>query len=118
VVSEIVAAELGKEPGFRIVERRELEKLFAEMKLGTLGAVDQATAVRIGRLLGAETLCLGSLTGLGGRTLLNLRLVRTETGEVLAAASKKGKSLRRTDRLAHDAALELLRIYAARGDRR
>ncbi|MGE4299124.1 MAG: tetratricopeptide repeat protein [Desulfovibrionaceae bacterium] len=44
-----------------VVEREKLQALLEEMRLGQTGVVDAATAPRVGKLLGAERLIVGSL---------------------------------------------------------
>jgi len=76
---------------FRVVERAELDKVFAELKLNRGEAFDPATVQRVGRLVGAEYLLLGERQALGRDGLLNARLVRTETAEVVAAETVAGR---------------------------
>jgi serine/threonine protein kinase len=76
---------------FRIVERAELDRVLAELKLNSNEAFDPATAQRVGKLVGAEYLLLGGTQAAGTGVRLNARLVRTETGEVVAAETASGR---------------------------
>lgn len=75
----------------RVVERERLQRILEEMKLGGSGLVDERTAIRAGRLLGANALLLGSFLKFGDSVKINVRVVRTETGEVLSSERVSGK---------------------------
>ena len=61
-LAAMVITDLSKIQSLKVVERMRLQALLQEMKLGQTGIVDQKTAPRVGRLLGAETLLVGSLS--------------------------------------------------------
>ena len=60
-LAAMVATDLTKVKAFKVVERTRLQALLAEMKLGQTGIVDAKSAPRVGRLLGADKLVVGSL---------------------------------------------------------
>lgn len=69
---------------FEVVERVRIQELWQEQDLDTLYRFDQASAVRIGRMLGAHAVFMGSvLEYRPGKAGLSLRLVAVETGEVV-----------------------------------
>jgi TolB-like protein len=74
---------------FRVVERPEIEKVLSEMRLNNSGT-DVAGAQRVGHLLGAAYLMFGSSQTLQNQIRINARLIRTETGEIVAAESIEG----------------------------
>ena len=74
----------------RPVEREALMKVLAEQELALSGLVDQATAARVGRLLGARYILLGSATIAAGQMRINCRLVSVETAEIAWAGSARG----------------------------
>jgi serine/threonine protein kinase/class 3 adenylate cyclase len=89
---------------FRIVERTQLEKIQNELRLNQSGAVDTATAQRVGKLIGAEYLVLGSFQVFGGQVKINSRLLRVETGEIVQSGSETGavtEALSLPDKLAN-----------------
>jgi TolB-like protein len=71
----------------QVVERRLLQKVLSEQEIGASQLVDDETAARIGKLLGADTLCVGTLTDLGQTIKVNARLISAETAEAYGAAS-------------------------------
>ena len=60
---------------FQMVERLQVEKLFAEQDFDPK-RIDDSTAVKIGKMLGAKGVVVGS----SSRDYVNVRLVNTETG--------------------------------------
>jgi curli biogenesis system outer membrane secretion channel CsgG len=92
---------------FTVIERAQLAAIMAEQNLGASGRVTGDTAARIGKLLGAQLILTGSITqfsierrsagfrGIGGsianaESKIDVRLVNTETGEVMAVAEGQG----------------------------
>src|SRR2546422_11482680 len=52
--------ELAANPAARVVEREEIQKLIEEQNLGASGRVDAQTAAKIGKLVGARYVVLGT----------------------------------------------------------
>jgi hypothetical protein len=71
-----------------VVERDRLDAVKQELTLGLTGFVDEATAKRIGKILGVDALVYGRLA-LGKKPLwdIHARLVAVETGEILGATT-------------------------------
>lgn len=65
-----------------IIERQKIHKVLQEQSLQLSGAVDDKTAVSVGKLLGAEKLVLGSVSKMDGKYMLSGRIVNVETGEI------------------------------------
>jgi len=72
----------------RVVERAVLEKLLAELRLGTSDLVDPQAALRVGRLLAARLIATGSLRYLGEGMQLSVRIVETETTDTPATEAE------------------------------
>jgi hypothetical protein len=78
----------------QVVERALLDKALGEIQLGMTGVLDPATTQKLGKVLGVSAIVTGTLIDLEeNRTEVNARLIQTETGAILAAASTR---LRRT----------------------
>jgi curli biogenesis system outer membrane secretion channel CsgG len=105
--TDILITELVKSGKFIVVERDKLEKIMAEQKLGQSGAIDPNTAAKVGKILGLNALVTGSVSQFGvkkeGKDFIvsqskqqivectvDIRVVDTETGQVLLADSGKG----------------------------
>ena len=69
---------------FRILERKDLQKVLEELELELSGLADEKQAARVGELIGAQVLVIGKLYAKGGDYELFLKLLRVETGEVLS----------------------------------
>jgi len=88
-LAEELTSRLFRTGRFRIVERQQLERMLAEQKLSASGLVDEATASRLGRLLGADALLTGTVADLNTSVKVNARLIATETGSIFSVATVK-----------------------------
>ncbi|MEW6380073.1 MAG: tetratricopeptide repeat protein [bacterium] len=66
----------------QVVERVLIERLMEELNLGSSDLADQETALKLGRVLAAKLIGTGSLFYLPNGTLLNLRLIDSETSAI------------------------------------
>jgi len=73
--------------GFRVVDRSQLDTIRAEQRYQRSGEVDSRTAVDIGKFAGAKYIVTGSIDGPGTLRRLRLRVLDTETAEVVGVAS-------------------------------
>lgn len=71
------------------VERKDMQKILAELELQLSGLVDEGSAARVGKVLGADVLVASTLYKRADRYELFLRLVRVSTAEVLAVSRAK-----------------------------
>lgn len=77
----------------KLVERENLQWVLGELELQRdASKVDQATAVRIGKLMGAHAMVFGDLMVIGGKIRLSARVVKVETSEILLGESVEGKA--------------------------
>ena len=74
---------------FRILERQNLQRILDELELQLSGLGDEKNAAKVGSLLGAKVLLTGKLYGRAEGYELFLKLLRVETGEVLAVTKAK-----------------------------
>jgi len=82
LINDLVGTE-----GVTVVERTALQAILDELELGHSGMVDPDTAARVGKLLGAEWMAMGTYFELGGTLYVQSRIVQVETGEILHAFS-------------------------------
>jgi len=88
IVAERITTELVKIKKNRVIERKEIQKVFEELKFQHSGAINSDSAKEIGKMLGAEWVIVGTLTELPNKELeLNARMVGVESGEIVSAAS-------------------------------
>ena len=91
-LAEIVRTELIGTDKFIVLERGELEKVLTEQELSMSGVTDSETAVEVGKLVGAEFVLVGSISRLGNTYILNVRLIKVESGEATLGKKLEGKS--------------------------
>lgn len=75
--------------GFTIIDRSQLDTIRHEQNLQMSGEVDDDTAVSIGKIVGANIIITGNVTGSGTIKRLRLRALNTETAQVMAVASEQ-----------------------------
>jgi len=110
-VSDMLASALVKSGKFVVVERKEIDKVLQEQKMGLSGVITEETAPQVGRMLGVDMIVVGSVSELGtqdrsigggisvfgagvntktARAAVDIRLVNTTTGEIIAAETEEG----------------------------
>lgn len=84
--------ELSRSRQVRIVEREFLEDILEELELQSSVLIDESSAVRIGKLLGARAFIFGSVSQFGNDLVARARIVSIERGEVITVAEASGKN--------------------------
>jgi|GEM_PF-6536937 len=85
--SEMVAEHISRyREEFRLVERNRIESVFDEQNL-QLSGLTEDSAVRIGSIVGADLLLLGSIFDVGSQLRVAVKLVDVESSEILLAES-------------------------------
>ncbi|MCM2267292.1 MAG: FlgO family outer membrane protein [Elusimicrobiales bacterium] len=88
VVQERLTTLLAGNKKVVLIERGLMKKVMEELKLQASGAVDEETVKKLGKMLGADAVVTGTLNDLQeGNCEVNARVVETESGKILAAAS-------------------------------
>jgi len=82
---------------FDPLDRTQLQKLLDEIKFNQTALVDPATAAQYGKMVGAQYLVLGTVTGLSKQgsdmvAHLTLRMIEVETARIFLAGRGSGKS--------------------------
>lgn len=114
-ISNMLITALVNSDRFTVVERNPeaIKNLMSEQALGMSGALDAATAARVGKMLGAKGVVIGEVSefgirktsafvGVGGkktittRVVIDARMVDVETGRIVMAASGIGQSSTQT----------------------
>jgi TolB-like protein len=88
-LSEELITKLFESGKFKVIERQLLNKVIAEQRLNLTGMVDPESAKKLGKLLGVDAICSGTIADLGQSLEINARLISTQTGEIVAVASTK-----------------------------
>ena len=88
IIQERLTTALAQNKKITLIERNLLQKVLGELKLGASGAVSDESVKKIGRILGADAVATGTINDLAeGKAEINARIVETETGKILSAAS-------------------------------
>jgi len=120
-LQDMLIAELASTKAFRVLERKELDKVLSEQKLSESGLVEETTRIRPGRIKAAKYLIAGTVSSfqentsgdeggvsimgfrVGGATktaymAVDLKVIDTETGEIVdnrtVEATSSGGGLR------------------------
>jgi TolB-like protein len=89
-MTDTLINSLNRTGKFQIVERTRMESMMSELKLSQSGMVDASTAQRLGKILGAQMLLMGSFTAIGEMIRIDARIIQAETGLVLKAEEVSG----------------------------
>lgn len=77
---------LFQKSSLNIVERTQINRIINEQNMGTSGFVSDESAVKIGQILGANTVVIGTITKIGStRISVNVKMVSTETSTLLSS---------------------------------
>jgi curli biogenesis system outer membrane secretion channel CsgG len=102
-----LTTQLVKTGDFSVLERAQIQKILDEQLAGQSGAIDPATAAKVGKLIGIQFALVGSITqfsideksgGIGrfsasysqAESMLDVRVVDVSTGEILVVAEGQG----------------------------
>jgi len=77
---------------FAVLDRANLKSILAEHKLTATGLVDPENAKQLGKFAGVDALIIGNIIPVGGNINLTVKVVTTETAEVVCAAKAKFKA--------------------------
>ena len=80
-LGDYLASDLKAQGLEKVVDRLYLEKVLEELDFQMSDLVDPATAVKVGKFIGARVLIVGTVYD----TNVNTRAISVETGEILAA---------------------------------
>ena len=82
-VPDFLISEMASNPNIRVIERDQVQKLIDEQKLTSGGQVDRETAVKVGKLLGAQHMIFGGfMADPKGNFRIDARAVNVETGAI------------------------------------
>ena len=70
----------------RVVDRRNIAKIVEEHQFQLSDITDESTAVQIGKLSGADIIAIGSISYVGKKYYLNIKLISVETGEIIGSS--------------------------------
>lgn len=77
--------QLAETRKIQLIERSRLDTIVKELDLSMSGYIDERSEKLLGKMLGADAIVAGTVTDLGATVDMTVRLIRTESGEILAA---------------------------------
>lgn len=87
-VSEKLVTQLVNLRRFKVIERDQIDKITKEQNFNLTDNVDEATAAKVGKIIGADVIVLGSINVTTGFAKVSARLIDTETAEAIVAKEK------------------------------
>ena len=91
-IADMLITDMASNPNVRVVERERIQSLLVEQNLVKQGAVDPQTAIRLGKLVGAQYMITGSfMSDSKGRLILTARTVNVETSVIANPMRLDGK---------------------------
>jgi TolB-like protein len=82
-IADFLITEMASNSNIRVVERDQVQKLIDEQKLVTNGVVDRESAVKVGKLLGAQHMVFGGfMADPKGNVRIDARAVDVGTSEI------------------------------------
>ncbi len=115
IVAEWLITTVVKTGRFDVVERRLLEKILQEQKMGSSALIDQQSAAKLGRILGVRTIVTGTVTKLSGYLEVNARVISVETGSIITAEKVKASSAVKLDMLVSEIGEKIVRAFPLEG---
>ena len=92
-IADFLITEMAANQNIRLIERDQVQKLIDEQKLVTGGQVDRETAVRVGKLLGAQHMIFGGfMADPKGNFRIDARAVGVEQGVIEYSERVQDKS--------------------------
>jgi len=88
LVTKLAAAMVDR-GRFKVVDRKVLDQILQELRLGSSDLADPSTALRLGKLLSARALVAVTVKRSAEETSISLRTVDVETSKVLGVTAEK-----------------------------
>ena len=98
LIAEKITTKLSQVGGFRVIERKQLNKILAEQKL-SLSDITMEDDKEVGQILNVDAIILGTVVHLDEYVEINARMIDVTTGEIYCAINHKEKFDLKTRRL-------------------
>jgi hypothetical protein len=86
-LSSLIVQRLTLEKKVRVAETQDIDRILQEIRLGTLGLVDNKSAVEVGNLVGAQLMLSGTVLPAGENYQVAVRLNDVRTAQTLGAVT-------------------------------
>jgi TolB-like protein len=86
-VREDLSTAMGESQDIRVVERGQITSALKNLKMEQSGLVDAKNAKKLGKMVSADFVLVGSVSDRGDCVVINARMIYTETGQVKYSTS-------------------------------
>ncbi len=107
LIVDLLSSALIKTKKFRVLDRSQRENLLKEIEFSASECADESCQLKLGKMLAADKIVVGSLGKVGGRFILNVKLLKVQSGEAVASSYDVFKSLDELVDGCADVAIEL-----------
>lgn len=91
-IADMLITDMASNPNIRVVERERIQALLTEQNLTRSGAIDPQTAIRLGKIIGAQYMITGGfMTDSKGTLVLTARAINVETSAILSPVRLNSK---------------------------
>jgi TolB-like protein len=99
IAEEFSVALAGVGKGFRVIDRTRLMSIIKENKLAATGLIDPATVSKLGKIAGVDALVTGTLTPFGDNVRLTVKVLDSETADIIDSAKSNFAKTKAIDEL-------------------
>lgn len=89
-IASMMISDLSAVPEIQLVERERMQDLVKELDAQRTQYFDSTTAVKVGKMMGAEYIVVGAFAALQPKMRIDTRVVRVATGEIVKTAQVTG----------------------------
>ncbi len=89
-ISAMMISDLSSVKEIQLLERERMQDLLKEMELQHSKFFDSTTALKAGKMLGAQYVVVGAFAAVQPQMRIDTRVVRVETGEIVKTAQVTG----------------------------
>ncbi len=89
-IAAMMISDLGAVDDIQLVERERMQDLVKELETQRTRYYDSTTAVKVGKMTGAEYIVVGAFAALQPKMRIDTRVVRVGTGEIVKTAQVTG----------------------------
>lgn len=86
ISEEMSTAIVMQSGGINVIDRANLKRILAENKLQVSGLVEPENIRRLGKIIGASALVIGTYAQLGDNIRLTAKVITTDTAQIVAAS--------------------------------
>lgn len=85
VMTELFETGLVNTESFHVIEQNRVNEIVEAQKYSLSGCTDEECAIELGRLIAADNIVLGTFSSVGGKYIINAKIIDVTTGENIKA---------------------------------